>query len=477
MAVVEQAVLQDAAGCGDALAWLRAPTVAHLVGTGGCGMRALAQVFLDLDCAWTLSGSDADLSALRAMSNRMRLHQDHDAAHLPANAELVIRSDAVPDTNPELAAARRRGIPVCSYFEFLGQMTRRALSLAVAGTHGKSTTTAMAGRILIAAGFDPTLVYGASPLGQSSGGRAGRGPWLLVEACEYRANFLHLWPKLGVILGIEPDHFDYYRTPAQLQQAFADFAARLPSDGRLLVRHDCPPSRAAALATDAAVETFGLGHEADWQAQVLGHSLGRHRFRLLHAGRPLGEIALAVPGRHQVLNALAAAALASSCGVAAEHIVAGLEGFAGLHRRLERLHTWRGVERCDDYAHHPTEVAATLAAVRQMYPGRKVWCVFQPHQASRTARLLDELAASLDNSDQVFIAEIYRAREPQYAPGDVSAADLARKLRSRGTSAWEIHAPSAIADALKTHLQPGDVLVTLGAGDIGKIHHEFDERI
>ncbi len=452
------------------------PGRAHLVGIGGAGMRSLAEVLLGW--GWRISGSDLSPESVRFPAKAgVRLHQGHAAAHLTPGTDLVIHSDAVPADNPELVRAGEMDLPVQTYFQTLGKLMLDRRGIAIAGTHGKSTTTAMLASILIEAGHDPTVVFGAAPLGKQGGGRPGRGPLLVVEACEYRANFLHLSPQQAVILGIEPDHFDCYRSPGRLHEAFARFARRVPNHGLLLTRHDCPVSRKTMARVGCRTATFGFHAAADWAALDLDSRLGRYAFDLVHGGRKLARVRLRVHGKHNVANALAAAALAWENGVGLEPVVRGLESFAGLRRRLQWLGCWQGVTLLDDYAHHPTEVSATLRAVREMYPGRRVWCVFQPHQASRTAHLLDELAASLQNADGVFVAEIFRAREPSPRPGEVTAADLARRIRLPESEVAGVHDTDLIFRLLGTRLVPGDVLITMGAGDIGKLSNAFINRL
>jgi UDP-N-acetylmuramate--alanine ligase len=451
---------------------------AHLVGVAGAGMRALAEVLLGW--GWQLSGSDLAIAPVRGLAREgVRLHEGHSAAHLPPQADLLIYSAAVPPSNPELRRAAQLAIPAYSYFEMLGRLVSGRHTLAVAGTHGKSTVTAMAAEIFVRAGRDPTVFCGAAALGRSSGGRAGKGELMLIEACEYQANFLHLRPRHAVILGIEPDHFDCYPSPAELEEAFARFAGLVPADGLLLARHNCPTSRRIAAELACRVETFGIDGRADWSARKLSGRRARYSFEICSHRRPLCRVSLPFPGRHNVVNALAAAALAWENGVSAERIAWALGRFRGLQRRLELLGTWRGVVLVDDYAHHPTEVVATLGTLRRMFPGRRLWCVFQPHQVSRTARLLDELAESLQNADRVLVAEIFRAREGPPRHGEVTAADLAQRIRevsavppaSRGVAVEvpEVHAAEDITRLLETRLAPGDVLVTMGAGDIRRI--------
>ena len=442
---------------------------AHLVGIAGSGMRAMAEVLRGR--GWLLSGSDRAGDTLGEFAAvGVRVHRGHAAENLSTETDLLVYSDAVPQDNPELRRADELGIPRLSYFEMIGRLMADRHALAVAGTHGKSTTTAMAAEILVAADRDPTVLCGAAALGQTSGGRHGRGEILLAEACEYRANFLHLRPRHAVVTGIEPDHFDYYRSPQELEDAFAQFVRSVPPDGLVLARHDCPITRAVTADLPCRVRTFGFDATADWSARIVSTRRASYEFAIYRDGQPwCGPVRLSVPGKHNVLNALAAAALAGENGVPPQQIAQALSRFAGLRRRFEPLGTWRGVLLVDDYAHHPTEVAVTLATVRRLAPGRRVWCVFQPLQASRTEHLLDELAESLQNADRVLVAEIFRAREGPPGSREVTAADLAREVRRRGTDVFEVHDLDQISRLLVGNLTPGDVLITLGAGDIRRV--------
>ena len=441
-------------------------------------MRALAGVLRGW--GWKLTGSDTSAASAASLGlSGVVVSEGHATENVPLRADLVIHSDAVGAENVELRRAAELGIPTATYFQVGGHLMRSCHGVAVAGTHGKSTTTTMAARILTDAGLDPTVLCGAAELGYPGSGivgngRSGRGGLMLVEACEYRRNFLHLRPRCAVILGIEPDHFDCYETPEELHQAFERFAASVCSDGLLLARHDCSATRRVVSSAACRVETFGFDvsgfvAQSDWVAHVVDSSRGRNRFEVRYLGDHFCKISLKLPGRHNALNALAAAALAFHQGVDAERIATSLCKFRGLDRRLESLGTWRGVEILDDYAHHPTEVSVTLQAIRQMHPGRRLYCVFQPHQASRTARLLDELAESLQNVDCLAVAEIFRAREGCPRPGEVTADDLAEAIRRRGQNVSDARSLNEIHEELINNLQPGDVLVTIGAGDIRRI--------
>jgi UDP-N-acetylmuramate--alanine ligase len=520
------------------------PRRAHLVGIAGNGMRALADVLLGW--GWSISGSDLDIAGLSCPGRvdtlvclqestedgrqeclphqGLRLFQGHAAEFLSSDTEVVVYSDAVPAANPELRRAAELGIPTMSYFQMLGRLGVGRRTVAIAGTHGKSTATAMLAHLLTRAGLDPTVVCGATPIGATSGGRAGGegpgargqrsgvrdeeagnsrqwavGSWqwgirlppsalrppsipkspnrlLVVEACEYRANFLELRPWQAAITGIELDHFDCYDSLGQIEGAFRRFAELIPNDGLLVARHDCQSTERVTAGLACRVESFGFSAEADWSARAGEEDRGRSRFEILRFGRRLCEVELPMPGRHNVLNALAAAALAYANGLSPEQILAGLGSFPGLHRRLESLGQWRGVAMIDDYAHHPTEVTAALAAVRRMARGARVWCVFQPHQASRTARLLDQFAASLQNADRLLVADIFRAREGDPQPGEVTAADLARQASELGIEVLPAHSADEIVETLETQLAPGDVLVTLGAGDVWRLQPGRDRR-
>jgi UDP-N-acetylmuramate--alanine ligase len=280
-----------------------------------------------------------------------------------------------------------------------------------------------------------------------------------------------------VVQQIEPDHFDCYRTERELRAAFARFLARVPRDGLVLGRHECPTVRRLTSELACRVETFGLEPGAGWSARALRLLAGGSLFRLCRHGRPVSDIRLPVPGKHNVVNALAAAALAWQCGVRPAAIARGMGLFKGVHRRLEVVGCCRGTTLVDDFAHHPTEVALALDAIRRMFPGRRLWCVFQPHQASRTARLLDGLAASLQNADKIVISEIYRAREPATAENEVTAADLAAAVGRQGGDVAAVHTRRSILTWLQANLEPGDVLVTMGAGDIREICHELLPRV
>lgn len=452
------------------------PRSAHLVGIAGSGMRALADVLVAQ--GWRVSGSDLTPENAAWLAHRgIKVYKGHAAEHVNADTGLIVYSDAVGPENEELRRASEIGVRQLSYPEMLGELMKCRLGLAVAGTHGKSTTTAMAAKILVASGLDPAVIGGGTPLGRTSGGRPGQGQPMLVEACEYRRNFLHLSPRYAVVTGIEHDHFDCFTSVADVQAAFAEFVARLPPNGALVFNAQCLRARQVVRWARSRVVSFGIDCPSDWRAVNVEQRGGLFHFDIRSPGGNIRNIQLAVPGRHNVLNALAAASLTAQVGADQRAIASGLCSFAGLERRLEHVGAWFGAVWYDDYAHHPTEIRAALAAVRQMFPNRRIWCIFQPHQLSRTRALLDEFADSLQNADRIGIAEVCAAREHGGVACLELAAELAHCARGRGAVVLRQHALSRLIEEVEQQIAMGDVLVTLGAGDIRKIWHATTGRI
>ncbi len=421
-----------------------------------------------------MSGSDLQdshlLKQLRALGARVVV--GHQAENVPPEAELVVISAAIEPDNVELEAAHRRGLPCLKYAQALGQLMDEHTGIAVAGTHGKSTTTAMVTGILKEAGLDPSFVVGAEvpELGGSSG--SGRGPHFVVEACEYDRSFLNLHPTFAAITNVEEDHLDYYRDLEDIIEAFSEFAGQVRGDGLLVVNGQDPRAERAASDIDAGVETFAVEAPADWSAWRLLDSQGCYAFSLIHGGADLGRFELAVPGSHFVADALAAVALSVAAGAGVEDCRSALARFQGARRRFERVGRAAGVEVVDDYAHHPTEIRATLRALRQHFPGARLWCVFQPHQHSRTRFLLADFADSFADAHRVLLPDIYFVRDSEQERRAISSADLVRAILKKGRSSEEVRYLAtfdAIEETLLRELAPGDVLVTMGAGDVWKL--------
>ena len=456
---------------------------AHLVGICGSGMKSLAALLLDL--GWSISGSDLNPTASCLESLRTRgvnVHKGHAPQHIPWGAELVISSAAVAAENPERVAARALGIPERSYSQTLGELMQSRRGIGIAGTHGKSTTAAMTAAALRFAGREPSACIGAELCGWGTGGWLGHGDLFVAECCEFRRSFLDLSPTYAAILNVEPDHFDYFRNLAETREAFRQFAARVPSEGLLVVRSDCQtvvetPRPSTRSPANARFETFSLGPPATWIAENLRRTAEGMSFDVVYRKSLVGRFTLRVPGQHNVLNALAAIALCHGIGLDFAEIRAGLAEFRGIQRRFELLGTPNGITWIDDFAHHPTEVRATLEAARQRYGRRRLWCLFQPHQVSRLRALLPEFAASFERADQVLIAPVYAAREIGGDETDSLARQLVDEITRAGRPARFCADLDRIAATIDDEARAGDVVISMGAGDIDQVYHAFTRRV
>ncbi len=454
----------------------------HLVGVGGSGMKALAEVLLDLGEA--VSGSDADPAPDTLHSLRQQgatVFKGHAADHVGPSVEQLVYSPAIPKDNVERVEAARRGIPEASYPEAIAELTRGKRTIAVAGTHGKSTTTAMLGHLLHGTEFNPLVLCGAECINTGRNGWLGTGDWAVVEACEYRRHFLGLTPEIAVILGIEPDHFDSFPTLDAAADAYREFAARVTDGGQVIFSDDCPLVRECVATTTSGKTSFGFHPTADWTVGDAARTPEGWQFTLMHQGTQIGEFHLPRPGRHDVHNALAALAAAVTIGVSVDVLQQRLADFRGLKRRFEMIGMRNGVTLIDDYAHHPTEVAAVLATAqalsRSAMSRRRIWCAFQPHQVMRTRRLFDEFVAALSLADRVMVMPAFTARESdQPAARDVSR-ELAAHLTALGCRARMVMSLDHLRETMETFTRPGDIFLTLGAGDIGRVHYEPAGRI
>ncbi|MBN1418305.1 MAG: UDP-N-acetylmuramate--L-alanine ligase [Planctomycetes bacterium] len=442
----------------------RARTV-HIVGICGSGARGLARIFAGRGVR--VSGSDRSpgetADALRALGVVVRV--GHGASALPPDAEIVIRSAAIPDENPEIVEAKRRGIPCLKYAEAVGWLTRQATTVAVAGTHGKSTTTAMLARILEAAGMAPGILVGADYDDIGGGGRWG-DPFI-VEACEYDRSFLRYASRAAVITNIEADHLDYYRDLDEIREAFAAFLLGLPSGSPAIVGREAlvPEIRKAAEARGLALDDVGDEPGCAWRIVELRLVPHGARFVLIGPEGVEIPIALRVPGIHNARDAALAAAMGLRLGAGARAVRAGLARFRGVRRRFEILSRRDGITIVDDYAHHPTEVRAVLAAARHFARGGRVRAVFQPHQHSRFRRFLREFADALLGADDVIVIDIYAARDPLAERG-ISAEELVRLLAGRGRPTAYCCGEEEAGVRIRETARAGDVILFLGAGDI-----------
>ena len=449
----------------------------HFIGIGGAGLSAIAQVLLESGA--TVSGSDERPSDLtQALATRgAAVFTGHAAEHIPAGAEAVVISSAVPENNPEVQAARARGLPVLKRADFLGQLMQGRTGIAIAGTHGKTTTTGLVALMLDRAGLDPTFIVGGVLADYGTNARAGHGAPFVIEADEYDRMFLGLTPSVAVITNVEHDHPDCYPTLKEMQEAFRAFVDLLPADGLLVAcARDVFARRLAEERKQAgrSAVVYGLRGEDNFRADSLQlNSAGGTDFLVVKDGETLGLARNRLPGEHNVLNSLAALAVADWLKVDFNTARNALAEYRGAGRRFEVKGEARGVTVVDDYAHHPTEIKATLAAARRRFAGHSLWVMFQPHTYSRTRTLLAEFATSFADAQHVIVVDIFRSRE---APDNsISAADIVKKMNH--ADARHIPTLAEAADYLAAHLRPGDVLLTLGAGDGYQVGESVLERL
>ena len=448
----------------------------HFVGIGGSGMSGIAEVLLNL--GYAVQGSDLKEGEATRRLTRLgaRVMIGHRAENV-ADADVVVVSSAIDASNPEVAQALAGRVPVVKRAEMLGELMRFRYSIAVAGTHGKTTTTSLVASVLAEGGEDPTFVIGGRLKSAAANARLGAGRYLVAEADESDASFLHLQPMIAIVTNVDADHLGTHGGDfAKLKESFVEFLHNLPFYGLAIVCID--DAEAAGLIPSIARPylTYGFGEDADVRAVNVDRRGALSRFDVLRPGREPLTVSLNLPGRHNVLNALAAIAVATELEVDDAAIQRALAGFQGIDRRLQ----WLGdvqvaagrVTLVDDYGHHPTELAATLEAARQGWPDRRVVLVFQPHRYTRTRDLLDEFARVLSEADALVVAEVYPAGEAPIAGAD--SKSLCRAIRSRGRvepvllkSLDEL--PGALADVLRD----GDVVLTMGAGSIGAAAHDL----
>lgn len=444
------------------------PVWVHFIGIGGISMSGLAEVLLQR--GFRVTGSDAKRSDLtrRLEEDGAEVAIGQRAANIRDGIDVVVFTAAVHPENPEYQAAVQRGIPMLTRAELLGQMMRNySTAIAVAGTHGKTTTTAMVSEILMAGGCDPTISVGG--MLDSIGGniRVGESGYFVVEACEYTNSFLSFYPTIGVILNIREDHLDFFKDIQDIRQSFRLFAERIPAEGLLIIDSAVEDLDEITKGLPCRVVTVGDRPEDDYTAaDIVYDSLGRASFTVREKGGEAAQISLNVPGAHNVRNALAAVAAGRELSLTMGVIRQGLGRFAGTHRRFEKKGELGGITIVDDYAHHPDEIRATLETARQCEVSRVV-CVFQPHTYTRTKALMEEFADALTLADVVVLAEIYAARETDTL--GISSRDLRDRIAQRGTEAYYFPSFDEIENFLLENSVNGDLLITMGAGDIVKV--------
>ena len=475
----------------------------HFVGIGGCGMSGLARI-VRRDGA-ICSGSDLASSAAidSLLEEDFHVQLDQSAETVPDPCDLLVISAAIHEDHPEALEARRRDISVIKYAALLGQLMSGRTGVAVAGTHGKSTTTSLLGHVLILCGIDPSIIVGATCPQIGGGWRCGESDVLVAEACEFDRSFHNFLPRHAVILNVEEDHLDVYNSINEIVESFAEFARLLPGDGTLLIQHELPHRLAITAGLDCEVQTIGFAPQADWCVQVtdgagstvpstdfaaaIPPAEGAHRsgfmpVNLYYRDELVTEWCNPMAGEHMAYNAAAAAVMAHRLGASWPKIAEAIATFRGLDRRMELLgqrlvsqpHDKGGlVTIVDDYGHHPTEIDTTLRALRRCYDPKRLVCVFQPHQHSRTRFLMEQFAASFSQADLVIVPHIYFVRDSEQERHAVRAADLVDRLRTRGKQAMHLYPFDAIVEQLELIAQDGDLIVTMGAGDVWRIGRAF----
>ena len=452
----------------------------HFVGIGGIGMSGIAEVLLNL--GYKISGSDLKSSPVtqRLAGLGATIFEGHSSENV-TGAEVVVVSSAITPDNPEVTEARNLHIPVIRRAEMLAELMRLKYGVAIAGMHGKTTTTSMVAAVLAAGGLDPTVVVGGRVDAMGSNARLGRSQYLVAEADESDRSFLKLSPILAVVTNIDREHMDCYRDMRDVKRTFLDFMSRVPFYGTVVLCNDDPVLRRLMPQVQRRVMTYGTRRGSDFHIKLAACELnaGEHhplsRFQVNYRGKGLGEFTLRIPGTHNLLNATAAIAVGIGLDVSLEHIRTALDNFRGVDRRFQLRGTTAGVSVIDDYGHHPTEIRATLAAARQC-GYRRIHVIFQPHRYSRTQLLLDEFAKAFQEADSIFVLEIYGASEKPIE--GITGESLARRIQELGgQEARYVGSFAEAAEAVSTLADEGDMILTLGAGSVFQLGPMILEKL
>lgn len=444
------------------------PVHVHFIGIGGISMSGLAEILLSRK--FPVSGSDSHESALtdQLASQGAVIHYPQRTENITDDIDVVVYTAAIHPDNPEFRAAQEKNLPMLTRAQLLGEIMRNYKeAINVSGTHGKTTTTSMITEILLEAHKDPTVSVGGMLKDIGGNIRVGGQETFVVEACEYTNSFLSFFPTIEVILNVEADHLDFFKDIDDIRHSFKLFAEKLPEDGLLVINKDIKHCEYFTQALKCRVVTFGHEKDADYTANFISYDKFAHpSYTLFYKGEELAKVELGVTGEHNIYNSLAAIAVARSLDIPMDVILRGLKRFTGTDRRFQKKGSVNGFTIIDDYAHHPQEIAATIEAAKK-YPHRKLWIVFQPHTYSRTAALLDDFAGALSQADEIVLADIYAAREKNTI--GISSDDLRKHMLEQNTNVYYIPKFEDIEDFLLQHVEEGDVLITMGAGDIYKV--------
>jgi len=444
----------------------------HFIGIGGISMSGLAQIMHAK--GFSITGSDMSTSRATKQLQGMGITVfcGHSLANIVDDINLVVYTAAIANDNPELIAVKDKKIPLLTRAQFLGQLMHNYdYPVCISGTHGKTTTTSMLSHVLLAANLDPTITLGGLLDSIVGNIRIGKSQYFVTEACEYCDSFLNFNPRIGVILNIEEDHMDYFKDIHHIRESFYKFAQKIPTDGILIINGSIDDLNSFTKGLTCCIETFGLDKNYTWYASnIVYDTKACASFDVLYKGTVMGHITLNVPGEHNVYNALSICASAQYMDIPFLYWDKGLSSYKGTHQRFELKGVLKGITIIDDYAHHPTEVKATLEVAKKQ-AHNKVWCVFQPHTYTRTKIFLEDFSKALSLADEIIVTDIYAAREKD--PGDVHAQDLTKAIHKLGKSATYIQDFDDITIYLLEHCVSGDLVITMGAGNVNIVANEL----
>ncbi len=449
----------------------------HFIGVGGSGMSGLARMLMDAGAIVSGSEPRPGPQTFELIRRGAKISRDQIGELLSNEIDLVVRTAAVPDNNGEMVAANALRLKIVKYAQMLGMVMGERFGVAVAGTHGKSTTSAMIAFALRECGADPSFVIGgtAPQLGGSS--HSGSGRTFVAEACEFDRSFHNLRPKVALITNVESDHLDYYKDIDEIVGSFRDFAGRVPSDGVIIANGKDRHVTQALSGLLTRVEMVGMEQEYIWSTRILGIDNGCYRGEVSYRNRPVGTLHLAIAGEHNLMNATMAAAACFACEIDIGDAIAALSRFEGVDRRMTVMGRYHGATVVDDYGHHPTVIRTTLKALRERFDPRRLICIFQPHQHSRTRSLLEDFAASFVLADETIVPDIFFVRDSEAERQRVTSADLVDRVKANGQKAMHLASFGQIVEYLKTNAREDDLIVTMGAGNIWEIGRDLTGEV
>ena len=445
----------------------------HFIGIGGCGMSGLARMLLDGGAIVTGSEPKPNPQTFNLTAGGAKISRDQMGELLSRETDLVVRTAAVPDSNREYVAAQAFGIPSIKYADLLGQVMAERFGIAVAGTHGKSTTTAMIAYTMLQCGADPSFVVGGTVPQLGGGSRSGMGDAFVAEACEFDRSYHKLSPRVAIITNIEEDHLDCYKDIDEIVESFRHFAQLVPGNGLILANGEDARVLQALAGLKPPIEMIALSPGFAWSTRETGLLNGCHCGEVSYKGKVVAQLELSVAGRHNLFNATMAVAACAAYGIDPAKAGKAIGGFTGVDRRMTLVGSVNRATVVDDYGHHPTEIRATLKAIRERYSPSRLFCVFQPHQHSRTRFLLEDFANSFAEADETIVPDIYFVRDSESERQSVSSDDLVERIKKTGQRAQHIPEFSAIVAYLKSQARAGDLIVTMGAGNVWEIGRDL----